>query len=92
MRYVNVEGYSDPTCGKAMANVSYEERKKRREARERIERQEAIKQAKIKAKREAHKQLMAKHRREMEKRRLDQAHWQLGWSCDGLITSKAKAV
>ena len=86
--YRNSEGYASPTEGAAYAHIEYEERKKRREARERLKKQEAEKQAKLNAEHEADRQLLAKYRREQKQQRLDQMHWELAWSHDGLTVYK----
>lgn len=86
--YRNSEGYASPTEGAAYAHIEYEERKKRREEHERLKKQESEKQVKLNAEHDADRQLLAKYRREQEQQRLDQMHWELAWSRNGLSVYK----
>ena len=46
------------------------------------------KQAELNAEHDADRQLLAKYRREQEQQRLDQMHWELAWSRNGLSVYK----
>ncbi len=81
--YRNSEGYADPTVGAALAHIAYEERRKRRTAKQ-AEKRKAAAQKKLKQERKK------SIRRKQTEERFRNTHWVLAWSADPAIEAKIK--
>ncbi len=82
--YRNSEGYADPTVGAALAHIAYEERRKRRTAKQQAKKRKANAQKKLKQERKK------SIRRKQTEERFRNTHWVLAWSVDPAIEAKIK--